>query len=365
MSEPPLDVNARIYGLLRDLAAIQTVRAKEFGYKRAAAAVWALDEPLDRLRARLGTIPKIAGLGPATLKVVNEVLDTGHSPTVDTAVAQSGKGLEIVRRRGLRQFVLSRAGVRMALDDSSLGGPDLASYRGDLQMHSEWSDGGLPIAEMARACAARGYAFCAITDHAGTLRIAGGMTREEVLAQHQEIDRVNGLGETCHVLKGIEANIDAEGGIDIEPEDLPSFDLVLAAPHSKLRILDDQTARMLRAVTTPGVHVLAHPRGRMAGSRAGIVADWDAVFAAAAEHRVAIEIDGDPARQDLDWTMARRALEAGCLFALDSDAHNDAQLVYAETAIAHARLAGVPRDRIVNCWTLRTLKAWAAERRGK
>ena len=357
------DVNAEIYGLLRDLAAIQTARSKEFGYKRAAAAVWALDEPLDLLRAQHGEVPRIRGLGPSTLRVVNEVLDQGHSPTVDGAVAKSGREADILRRRGLRQFVLSRAAVRMALADSTLGGPDPASYRGDLQMHSEWSDGSLTVADMARACAGRGYAFCAITDHAGTLKIAGGLTREEVVRQHKEIEAFNMRGTDCRVLKGIEANIDAAGNIDIEPGDLASFDLVLAAPHSKLRIQDDQTPRMIRAVTTPGVHILAHPRGRMAGSRAGVIADWDAVFAAAAAHRVAIEIDGDPARQDLDYVLAKRAVDAGCLFALDSDAHDDAQLVYAETAIAHARIAGVPPARIVNYWPLKKLLAWADERR--
>ena len=357
------DVNADIYGLLRDLAAIQTAKSKEFGYKRAAAAVWSLDEPLDRLREQHGEVPRIRVLGPATLRVVNEVLDQGHSPTVDAAVANSGREVDILRRRGLRQFVLSRAAVRMALADSTLGGPDPSSYRGDLQMHSEWSDGSLTVAEMAHACAGRGYAFCAITDHAGSLKIAGGLTREEVARQQREIEAFNMRGADCRVLKGIEANIDAAGNIDIEPADLASFDLVLAAPHSRLRLQEDQTPRMLRAVTTPGVHILAHPRGRMAGSRAGVVADWDAVFAAAADHRVAIEIDGDPARQDLDYVLAKRAVDAGCLFALDSDAHDDDQLIYAETAIAHARLAGVPPARIVNCWPLKKLLAWADERR--
>ena len=363
MSQAPKDVNAEIYGLLRDLAAIQTARSKEFGYKRAAAAVWALDDPLDRLRDQHGQVPRIRGLGPSTLRVVNEVLDQGYSPTVESAVANSGRGIDIERRRGLRQFVLSRAGVRMALADSRLAGPDLSSYRGDLQMHSEWSDGRLSVADMGRACAARGYTFCAITDHAGSLKIAGGLTREEVARQHREIEAFNMLDGDCRVLKGIEANLDVTGNIDIEPADLGSFDLVLAAPHSKLRIAEDQTPRMLRAVTTPGVHILAHPRGRMAGSRAGVVADWDEVFAAAAEHRVAIEIDGDPARQDLDYVLAKRAADAGCLFALDSDAHDETQLVYAETAIAHARLAAIPPARIVNYWPLKKLLAWAGDRK--
>src|SRR6185503_6204863 len=108
---------------------------------------------------------------------------------------------------------------------------------------------------------------------------------------------------------------------------------------------DDQTDRLIAAIRNPFVHVLAHPRGRISGSRAGIVANWSRVFRAAAEEGVAIEIDGDPSRQDVDYTLAAQALEAGCLFALDSDAHSTGQLAYAETALAHARLAGIPRDR--------------------
>jgi hypothetical protein len=119
-----------------------------------------------------------------------------------------------------------------------------------------------------------------------------------------------------------------------------------------------KTDRMLAAVAHPAVRILAHSRARITGSRAGVIANWDAVFTSAAERRVAIEIDGDPSRQDLDHTLAAGALEAGCLFALDSDAHTTTQLSFAETALAHARLAGIPAERIVNCWPLDRLLAW-------
>jgi histidinol phosphatase-like PHP family hydrolase len=136
------------------------------------------------------------------------------------------------------------------------------------------------------------------------------------------------------------------------------FDVVLTAPHSRLRKNEDQTDRTLNALQHSTVRILADPRGRISGSRAGVIANWHAVFEPAAERGVAIEIDGDPARQDLDHTMARQALTFGCVFALDSDAHTTAQLAYAETALAHARLAGIPADRIVNCWPLERLLAW-------
>ena len=120
---------------------------------------------------------------------------------------------------------------------------------------------------------------------------------------------------------------------------------------------------MLAAVSARGVHILGHPRGRMYGSRPGISADWPRVFAAAAQRGVAVEIDGDPSRQDLDFELARAAHAAGCLLALDSDAHAVDQWSYIDTALAHARLAGVPAERIVNCWPLDRLLAWAAARR--
>ena len=109
--------------------------------------------------------------------------------------------------------------------------------------------------------------------------------------------------------------------------------------------------------------ILGHPRGRMYGARAGVAADWDEVFGVATRANVAIEIDGDPARQDVDHVLARRALQAGCLISLNSDAHSENQLRYAETALAHARLAGVPADRVINCWELDRLLDWLADRR--
>ena len=145
----------------------------------------------------------------------------------------------------------------------------------------------------------------------------------------------------------------------MQPEELSAFDLVVASPHSSLRKTVDQTERMLTAVSLPGVHILGHPRGRMFNSRAGVIADWPAVFRRAAETGVAIEIDGDVSRQDLDFRIAAAAKKAGCVFALDSDAHAADQLWMADYALAHARLAGISSDRIVNCWPVDKILEWA------
>jgi putative hydrolase len=356
------DVNAVVGGYLRDLAFAQSSPQKQFGYKRAANAILSLDTALTDLVGPDGVLPRIPGIGPASTRVIREILATGGSPTVEHAIEQSDRRDDIQRRRRLREHFLSRAAVRRILADPALAGPSPNQYRGDLQMHSEWSDGSMSLGELVEACASRGYEYSAVTDHSYGLPIARGMSMTDVARQHREIERVNSLGGKCHLFKGVEANITATGALDLSPEEASGFDVVLAAPHSQLRPLDDQTARLVRALEHPRTHILAHPRGRMAGSRAGIVADWDEIFGRAAEASVAVELDGDPARQDLDYELARRALKAGCIFAVDSDAHSADELAYAETALAHARLANIPRDRIVNCWNLDRFRNWLADR---
>jgi histidinol phosphatase-like PHP family hydrolase len=202
-----------------------------------------------------------------------------------------------------------------------------------------------------------------VTDHSYGLPIAGGVSMDELAQQHREIDGLNRKYRgKFRLIKGIEANIRADGSVDMQPDELAQLELVVAAPHSALRVATDQTTRMVTAVQTKGVHILGHPRGRMYGSRPGVTADWDQVFAAAKKANVAIEIDGDPSRQDIDYDLAKRAVDAGCLFALDSDAHSTGELRYAETAIAHARLAGVPTERVVNCWDTERLLEWLRSR---
>jgi putative hydrolase len=358
------DTNLIVAGLLRDLAVSQTSTQRAWGYKQAANAILALDEPLEALVQPDGMLARIPRIGPSSTRVIQEVLATGASPVVERAVDASGKRAEIDRRRGLRAHFLSRARVRAINDDASLGGPRREDYRGDLQMHSTWSDGSQTLEAIVEAGRSRGYAWCAVTDHSGGLPIANGLSPARFAAQRAEIDRLNRDNDGgFRLLAGVEANIRADGTVDVEPADRPLFDIVVAAPHAVLRSAANQTSRMLAAVTAPGVHVLGHPRGRMFGSRPGVTADWPRVFAAAAGSGVAIEIDGDPARQDVDYHLARAADTAGCLFALDTDAHAVSQWRYAEIALAHARLAGVDPGRVVNTWPLDRLLEWAARRR--
>jgi putative hydrolase len=359
----PTDVNATVGHHLRDLAAVQVDRGKAFAYTRAAAIILTCERPIEDLFSR-GQFEKIAGIGPSSERVIREILEAGVSPTVERAIDASGNRAEISRRRSLRTNFLSRAAVIRILDDPACGGPTVADIRADLQMHSEWSDGAPSIAQLRDACTARQYIFAAVTDHSHGLKIARGMTMQKAAAQRAEIQAVNARGgDGCQMLQGIEANIAPDGALDLSADEANRFDVVLAAPHSVLRKTIDQTERMLTAVRNPAVRILAHPRGRRSGDRAGVMADWHAVFAAAASSGVAIEIDGDPSRQDLDFALAASALEAGVIFALDSDAHTTQQLVYAETSIAHARLAGIPADRIVNCWSLERFRSWLAEPR--
>jgi putative hydrolase len=362
-TSPSTDTNGLIAALLLDLAAVQKSKQSQWGYTRAAAAILQLEEPIESYLQANGTLRKIKDIGPSSSRVILEALQTGRSPLVERAIAESGQTTDIEKRRSLRGHFLSRAQVIAALSNPRLRGPRLADYRGDLQMHSVWSDGSQTLEDIISAGIARGYAYSAVTDHSYGLPIAGGVSMNELAAQHREIDRLNqAYAGRFRLLKGIEANVRADGSVDMTDEELRQLEIVVAAPHSALRSPADQTDRMVRAVTAPGVHILGHPRGRKYGARSGVAADWDTVFAAAARTKVAIEIDGDPSRQDVDHTLAKRAVKAGCLIAIDSDAHSTAELRYSETAIAHARLAGVPRDRVINCWPLDRLLEWAGSR---
>lgn len=359
------DINSEVAGWLRDFAFVQQATPSRWGYKRAASSVLSLPVPIDELLNPDGTLQKIPNIGPASTRVILEVLREGTSAIVDQAVdeADAKTRADILRRRGLRSNFLSRASAEAAMCTHQPGLPERADVRCDLQMHSDWSDGGQTLEEIIETGISRGYTHSAVTDHSYGLPIAGGLSMERVAAQHRAIDQLNAKHQgRFRLLKGIEANIRADGSVDMTQGELAQMEIVVAAPHSALRSPADQTPRMVGAVQTPGVHILGHPRGRMYGSRPGVTADWERVFVAAAGAGVAIELDGDPSRQDLDFDLARLALSSGCLFAIDSDAHGTEQWWYAETALAHARIAGIPRERVINCWPLSQLLEWAEQR---
>jgi histidinol phosphatase-like PHP family hydrolase len=358
------DRNIVAAGLLHDLAILQSSERSSFGYKRAAKALAA---GIDRSVVDLieeGTLRDVPFVGASSERVVSELVATGASATVDRAVATSAKRGEVEKRRKFRRAYLSRHTMRLALDAPLP--PSIVStrsYLGDLQMHSTWSDGAESIADLAEGALALGWKRIGVTDHSYGLPIARGMSMEAARQQHREIDGVNERFKgRVRVYKGVEANILADGSLDLQEDERRVFEYVIASPHSQLRKDHDQTARMLAAVKLPGVAILGHPQGRMYNTRPGISADWRKVFKEAAARGVAIELDGNWHRQDIDYELAAIAMEEGCLFALDSDAHSIAEFPFTDYAIAHARIAQIPADRVVNCWEESRFDAWLLER---
>lgn len=360
------DLNLAAASLLYDMAALQPTERSQFGYKRAAKAIVGLPISVSDL-VRAGTVREIPFVGPASARIITELVEQGRSPTVEAAIGQSARTSDITSRRRFRDGYLSHFALHRALatplPKKIVGRAD---YRGDFQMHSTWSDGVEPIGTMAEACMELGHTCLGITDHSYGLPIARGVSMADVVRQHREIDTLNArLGSRFRVFKGIEANILGDGSLDLQPAERALFEFVVASPHSLLRRSEDQTERMLKATGAAGVAMLGHPRGRVFNTRPGITADWLRVFELAASRRVAIELDGNWHRQDLDYELARHALDAGCIFALDSDAHSVGELRFSDYAIAHARLAQIPTARVINCWSNEELENWMAERQSE
>ena len=359
------DGNLAAAALLYDMAALQPTERSRFGYKRAAKAIAGLSVAVADLVAA-GTLREVPFVGPSSERIITEFVRGGSSPTLEAAIAKSGKPALIEEKRALRDGYLSHAVMAEALaTPAGEGVVSRADYRGDFQMHSTWSDGTETIQNMARAAIDLGHTCLGITDHSYGLPIARGMSMQQAARQWAEIDRLNAKWKgSFRVFKGIEANILVDGSLDVQPDERALFEFVVASPHSQLRRKEPQTTRMVNAVKAPGVAILGHPRGRMFNSRPGISADWDVVFAQAAKRGVAIELDGNWHRQDIDYRLAERALAAGCIFALDSDAHSTGELHFSDYAIAHARLAGIPAERVINCWSDERLEEWMRERHG-
>jgi histidinol phosphatase-like PHP family hydrolase len=260
----------------------------------------------------------------------------------------------------IRRDFLSLADARRALGVR----PDWTEkLRGDLQMHTRWSDGSGRVAEMAEAAAKRSYEYIAITDHSKTLKIAGGIDERALKRQGAEIPKVNVAPSKpvphMTVLRSIEMNLNPRGEGDMSPDSLRSLDLVLGSFHSALRKTEDQTERYLAALRNPHVHILGHPRGRIYNFRIGLKADWPGVFAEAARLDKALEIDCYPDRQDLNIALLKIARGQGTRISLGTDAHHPWQLEFIDLGLAAALRAKIPADRILNFMPILELKAWA------
>ena len=260
-----------------------------------------------------------------------------------------------------RRGFLTYAEVRRTLDpDPTWESAPCA----DLQMHTTWSDGSLPLEEMVDAARALGRPFIAITDHSQALEIAHGMSADRLAEQGRTIDAMNGAfegaGDPFRVLRSQEVDLFADGSIDMDDDALSSLDLVLGAFHSALRVKEEQTERYVAALRQPRLHVLAHPKARMYGRRPGLNADWHRVFAEAAALGKAIELDATVWRQDLNVELATIAREEGVRwFSIGSDAHSAEELEFLPFGMATAVLAGIPRERILNYRPVEFVRAWA------
>jgi histidinol phosphatase-like PHP family hydrolase len=242
--------------------------------------------------------------------------------------------------------------------------PWMSLVKGDLQMHTNWSDGEDTIEEMAAAARERNYEYIAITDHSKGLKIAGGINEKQVEQQAAEIASVNARGNVS-VMRSIEMNLNPQGEGDMESNCLRKLDLVLGCFHSSLRKADDQTDRYVAALKNSDIQILGHPRGRIYNFRAGLNADWEKVFGVAAELDKAVEIDGYPDRQDLSVDLLRIAKKAGCRISFGTDAHGSSQLRFMEFSAAAALAAEISPTLILNFMPREKLLDWVENVRSR
>jgi histidinol phosphatase-like PHP family hydrolase len=315
-------------------------------YRRAARNAFLWPKEVSHLVAQNRPLTELRGIGPFIEKQIRNWFD------------------ETLRRAksvpALRQDFISMAEARRLL----AGRPSWPEkLRGDLQMHSRWSDGSATIAEMADAAKERSYEYIAITDHSKGLKIAGGIDERALKRQGTEIAKVNAAlsksGSQLTVLRSIEMNLNPRGEGDMSPDSLRSLDLVLGSFHSALRTAEDQTERYLAALRNPHIHILGHPRGRIYNFRIGLKADWPRVFAEAAKLDKALEIDCYPDRQDLNVALLKIAREHGTRISLGTDAHHGWQLEFIDLGLTAALRAKISADRIVTFMSLLELKTWA------
>ncbi|HMJ06970.1 MAG TPA: PHP domain-containing protein [Chthoniobacterales bacterium] len=317
--------------------------------RRAARSSFLWPEHARDLLAEGRSLTELHGVGPFIEKQLRRWLEQPEKK---------------VRPSPLRRDFLTLADARALLASHPAW---TRALRGDLQMHTQWSDGAGTIAEMAAAGEERGYEYIAITDHSKGLKIAGGIDEVALEKQAEEIaatnESIGAAGGNLAVLRSIEMNLNPRGEGDMDPVALRALDLVLGAFHSALRKKEDQTERYLSAIRNPFVHIHAHPRGRVYNFRLGLTADWARIFAEAARLDKAVEIDSYPDRQDLNLALLRIAKREGVRISLGTDAHDARQLGFIELGLAAAWKAKIPAERIVNFLPLADLRKWAARRR--
>jgi histidinol phosphatase-like PHP family hydrolase len=334
--------NADLAELLAD-AAKDAEGVMRQALKRAARSAFLWPEHACDLLQEGSSLTELHGVGPSLAKRIAAWIE--KPPPLPRI------------RDPLRRDFLTLADARRILRAK----PDWAArLRGDLQMHTRWSDGSGTVQEMADAAAQRGYEYIAITDHTRDLSIAGGINEEEVAAQGIEIARVNERSNVT-VLRSVELNLSPRGAGDMDRKCLSKLDIVLGSFHSALRSKEDQTERYLAALRNPDIQILGHPRGRVYNYRLGLAADWPRVFAEAARLDKAVEIDSYPDRQDLNVSLLKRARKSGCRISLGTDAHHPPQLAFIELGLAAARMAKIPPECIINFLPLAELKRWVAK----
>ena len=338
---PP--TNAQIAELL-SLDASKASYVLQRAFRRAARSAFLWEVEVRDLVVRKEPLTQLAHVGPFLQKQIRQWIRQKQHPP---------------RPPPLRKEFFTLAESRRRLARNPSWG---ARLRGDLQMHTHWSDGSGDVRAMAEAAIVRGYEYIAITDHSKGLSIANGINETKLKQQSAEIDAINrelrAAGKNLTVLRSIELNLNPIGQGDMDSRVLHSLDLVLGSFHSALRRKEDQTARYLAAIRNPDIQILGHPRGRIYNYRLGLRADWETVFAEATRLDKAIEIDAYPDRQDLNLGLLRIAKRCGTRISFGTDAHHPWQLEFIDLALAAALAAKIPPERIVNFMPLTELRVW-------